>query len=331
MLSSLQPLMWHVLPVVARPMEALLGVFCILSAIALYPAEEKQVQSKFEDFWIRVDDRKNLARSRNTKFMQSIASLETSFLDRLFGRSLISLRAISMSFSLSVAIMSGLYSIVLLRGNLNENSEQEFLPAVAVFGCSFGLGLASVFMQKRLIITGSAVVVALTFTFGIVWFIELMPKGNEDIAWTVIAASLGSLLCDAAFIALTRKLISRAAQVTSLSKILIIVFGNLTLAILLLSPILLRPISLVFFVVAITNVLDVALAGLFFLLSAVLLIHRVLWPLFTRTLFKMQDIGTKGRRAILTAVGVALLSTSVFSGKFPELLNDITKIFVGSG
>jgi glucose-6-phosphate isomerase len=40
----------------------------------------------------------------------------------------------------------------------------------------------------------------------------------------------------------------------------------------------------------------------------------------------MTDIGTKGRRAILTAVGIALLSTSVFGGKFPGLLKDIAKI-----
>jgi glucose-6-phosphate isomerase len=43
----------------------------------------------------------------------------------------------------------------------------------------------------------------------------------------------------------------------------------------------------------------------------------------------MADIGTKGRRAILTAVGLALLSASVFGGKFPEFLKEFVKIFGG--
>jgi hypothetical protein len=49
------------------------------------------------------------------------------------------------------------------------------------------------------------------------------------------------------------------------------------------------------------------------------------WP----HLFRMQDIGTKGRRVILTAVGIALLSASVVGGKFPELLKHILKSFGG--
>jgi hypothetical protein len=43
----------------------------------------------------------------------------------------------------------------------------------------------------------------------------------------------------------------------------------------------------------------------------------------------MQDIGTKGRRAILTAVGIALLSTSVFNGKMPDLLKEVIKALGG--
>ena len=56
--------------------------------------------------------------------------------------------------------------------------------------------------------------------------------------------------------------------------------------------------------------------------SMILLVHRLVWPVLSRTLFRMTDIGTKGRRSILVAVGSALLSASVFGGKFPELLKD---------
>ncbi len=61
---------------------------------------------------------------------------------------------------------------------------------------------------------------------------------------------------------------------------------------------------------------------LFVLLALVLLIHRAIWPLLTRTLFRMADIGTKGRRAILTTVGLALLAAGI-SGKVPELVQKL--------
>ena len=82
-------------------------------------------------------------------------------------------------------------------------------------------------------------------------------------------------------------------------------------------------------VIAICNAVDAVFALLFVFLAALLLVHRLLWPLLTRTLFRMTDIGTKGRRTILTAIGVTLLSASVFGGKLPELLKEVVKIFGG--
>jgi hypothetical protein len=50
-------------------------------------------------------------------------------------------------------------------------------------------------------------------------------------------------------------------------------------------------------------------------------------PLRSRTLFKMQANGTKGRRAILALFRAALLGTSMFGGRFPELLKELVKRF----
>jgi hypothetical protein len=83
------------------------------------------------------------------------------------------------------------------------------------------------------------------------------------------------------------------------------------------------------YIVALTNIFDALLAFLFVCLAILLLIHRATWPLLNRTLFRMADIGTKGRRAILTAVGTALLSTSVFHDKIPDLLKEIIRALGG--
>jgi hypothetical protein len=48
--------MWYVLHLIARPFEVLIGLFCLVTAILLYPNQEGKIQSKLEDFWIRLDD-----------------------------------------------------------------------------------------------------------------------------------------------------------------------------------------------------------------------------------------------------------------------------------
>ena len=136
-------------------------------------------------------------------------------------------------------------------------------------------------------------------------------------------------VCDVVFIAITRKVLRKASVTNRSSTIVVLVLSNVVLAVLLVLPYLIERLNLIppnrfnllwFPLLGLTNIFDVALALLFALLAILLLIHRLLWPLLTRTLFRMQDIGTKGRRAILAIVGSALLGTSVFGGKFPELL-----------
>ena len=80
--------------------------------------------------------------------------------------------------------------------------------------------------------------------------------------------------------------------------------------------------------VSMSGLLNVGLLLLFAVLAAFLLVHHLLWPLLTRTLFKMADVGTKGRRAILTTVGLALLAAGI-SGKVPELVQKLIEKFGG--
>jgi hypothetical protein len=95
--------MWHFIHYIVRPTEALLGVFCVGTAILLYPNQEGKIQSKCEDFWIRADDFQTIALSRHTAFMQQVAILESGWLDKCFGGKLLSLRSFVASGSFSLA------------------------------------------------------------------------------------------------------------------------------------------------------------------------------------------------------------------------------------
>jgi len=337
--------MWHVVHLIARPIEALLGVFCVLSAIVLYPNEEGTIQSKFEDFWIRVDDFQNLALTRHAAFMTGVAKLETQFLNRLFGHNLVSSQSIGVSFSLSLLTFSILGLATLSYASKEEDIRSMFLKFyLSLVLVSLVVGLTSILVRgrqnARRIVIASAIILV---PFFILKFNPNSDPARAEVSANILYLAVGGFACDVAFIALTRRFVLWAGEMTSTLRVTGTIVLNVFLALCLMAPLLLsfinalshRSLSALFTrwfgildAIALTNVFDVALALLFVLLATLLLIHRALWPLLTRTLFRMADIGTKGRRAILTTVGLALLAAGI-SGKVPEVLQKIIDKFGG--
>jgi hypothetical protein len=170
----------------------------------------------------------------------------------------------------------------------------------------------------------------------------LAPGATYGAGIAFFSIFVGGFCCDAAFVAITRRVVQWAGEMTRSWKVIAILLLNVVLAIFLVGPAFvwsdprifqylrkdMRAV-LVISTISMTNMIDGAFALLFVFLALILLLHRTLWPLLTRTLFRMTDIGTKGRRSILVVIGVALLSASVFGGKLPELLKDLVKGFGG--
>lgn len=343
--------MWHVLHLIARPVEVLLGVFCVVTATLLYPGEDGKIQSLLEDLWVEVDEFKNLALSRHTAFMSRVARLETKILDLLFGQKLFSEQSIAVSFSVSVVSASyvsyqmgkAFEALGELGGSMmaqqvvspattfkQEIYDHRYLVALAFLGVAFGVVAIALRKSKPFVRRGVlACVMVLVVLTGYL--------GNEEPLLYVLVVIPG-FICDTFFIAVTRALLRWAGSMKSTLQIAVLIIADISLALLLVSPYFLQygdskhvDMGYAFLAIGIaySNVLDVALAAIFFLLCFLLLLHIACWPLLTRTLFRMQDIGTKGRRAILTAVGITLLGTSVFGGKFPELLAKVIEKFGG--
>ncbi|MFI5070333.1 MAG: hypothetical protein ACHP8A_05535 [Terriglobales bacterium] len=343
--------MWHVLHLIARPIEALLGLFCILTAIVLYPDEEGRIQSKLEDFWIRVDDFKNLALSRHAAFMTGVAKFETRFLDRVFGEKLFSIRAATVSLGCSITSL-GVVGFLHRHEAFSAKSYDFFN-----FRQSLGLVCIGIYafvamsLRRKRRMLWFVVLCLVLLVPGWILIIGNAPIRNPSVSnrisgfelyivYDFIISSLGVLgfVCDVVFIAVTRRVLRKASVTNRASTILVLVLSNVVLAALLVGPYLIERLNLIppdrlnllwFPLLGLTNMFDVALALLFALLAVLLLLHRAIWPLLTRTLFRMTDIGTKGRRAILTTVGIALLGTSVFGGKFPELVAKLIEKFGG--
>lgn len=320
--------MWHVLHLIALPAAFLLGVFCVLTAIVLYPSEEGTVQSKFEDFWIRVDDYQQRALSRHTAFMAEVAQLETRLLDRVFGHKLFSFQSVGVSACLSLAAV--FVGLCVLFGT---NFGVELLEYILAFIVG-PLAVALAFM----LVTNPLVrvilfVLALGFWWGL-WFYGLELRGTNLGDWMSESKDtsiilVGGFLCDVAFIAATRRLIRMAGQMTRFFNVAGAITLTIVLALSLVSPIFIwatRESSNLLdyaLLIAFSNMVDALLASFFVLLALLFLIHRALWPVLTRSIFRVQDIGTKGRRGILVTVGFALLGWSGI--RFPELVRELLK------
>jgi hypothetical protein len=248
-------------------------------------------------------------------------------------------------------VVSALLTL-LLAGVILEDSEiLDMLSVPLVLGLLIALCLLIAHISlphTHWFRTASLVTACVVVLSGGVWLVIITPV-FDLVASMALSFLVCSFLCDVVFIATTRRMLRWAGEMTRTPKVVGVLGLNLALAIALIFP-LLFPSALSsaipyghsdawggiwFFIdpfiaaIAASNLFNCLFAILFVILAAVLLVHRAIWPLLTRTLFRMTDIGTKGRRAILTAVGLALLSASVFGDKAPDLFKDLMKIFGG--
>ena len=337
--------MWHLFHFVVRPAEAFLGAFCVLTAIVLYPGEEGKIQSKFEDFWIRVDDFKDLALTRHAAFMTGVAKLETRLLDRVFGEKIFSARAIGAS---AFCTLSSIALFIIFDPHLTLHSmraKRDFAAFLVMLVC-IGTSIFSVQFKART----RAFISGLGLLFLVPILRDLLHVGAtpQSLAFLISGvgiAILSGFIGDVVFIACTRRIFRWAGQMQSSLKVLVAVGSSFLLAVILVSPPMLaeavfamgghadkteEDFALMFSsAAALANFFDAILAFLFVFLALMLLIHRLFWPFLNRSLFRLTDIGTKGRRAILTAVGVSLLSASIFHDKIPDLLKEVIKAFGG--
>jgi hypothetical protein len=84
-----------------RGSALVLGALLLYIAVFLYENEEREIESKLEAFWVRVDDAAQGAVSRQLAIAQEFAQLGSRVMDGFFGSSLISVRIVVLSAFLS--------------------------------------------------------------------------------------------------------------------------------------------------------------------------------------------------------------------------------------
>lgn len=101
------------------------GMFFLYASILLYEDEHGRIQNTLERWWARLDDARYTAVSRQVAFTHEIASVENRALERLFGKSLFSFRALAVSNSFSLASLGFVALLSLLFLSLNRHARSD--------------------------------------------------------------------------------------------------------------------------------------------------------------------------------------------------------------
>lgn len=298
-----------------------LGWILICGAIflwLLYEDEEGRIHSKFQDWWIRLDDRRKASRSHMLPFIQEVAGSTRRWSDRLFGRRLFSLRFVFVSIYLSIASFFllaaislplvpkrpasvsvqgalSLFIVVILFASVPALTDSKIVlgiwwlvNAIIVLKITDFLlfvskvrsvGLAARGMGYTALFFGTSLFVDLLYITLARWILRWISK--EDSAWGISLA-----LC-VNFLALGGSIIGPISLGLEVSK-----YAAMAGAMIVFSFVL--------------NVIDVlaSLAG--FLVALTLLVHRFFWSVIQRPLYAIQRYRLLTRRKLLFWAGIVL-------------------------
>jgi len=324
------------------------------------------MQSILEDLWTKIDDRQEHVLSLHAAYMQQVAKSVSRGFDLLFGHKLFSFRFLGVSISYSVSSVALAFILAFFYGApvAEVAYPSENLPAFALPGCILLVYLVIgtipvLFPGFRFIKTWFLFILASACLFWVLCFgppLSSLSRELKDLASSGFPALVACFGCDMLFIATTRQCLRWAGEMRQSYKIVVLVLLNIVFgAGLVLAPFIwalktsvgemfsdeiglailgrasfaghehVLPLHVVLAVSA-SNMIDLLVASVFVLLAALLLIHRVLWPLLNRSIFRFQEIGTKGRRAILVSAGLMLVGAGA-SDTALEWVKKVSEIF----
>lgn len=296
-----------------------LGVLCIAAVLFLYEDEEGRIQSKVEDWWIRLSDGRDASRPWATTFMRGVAGLTEQGFDRVFGRRLLSARAVGVSICLS---LSSLF-LVLIYGVTFIHSPQARQVGASEPWMLFGLftifGLIpALFKDRWVYLAWWGLIFCALIGIGrfVIFAYERSPRLVTLGVVYLVLAFAASLAVDVFYIALTRETLRRVA-VADLFRGLILWIGASLVAIIIALWLPLKvgvdvltyapgP-GLAIMLSFMLNSLDLVVASAAVILALLLLAHRPLWWVAQRALYPVARYEVIKKKWPLFALGTALL------------------------
>ena len=299
------------------------GLLILYVAIFLYEDEEGRFQNRLEVWWIKVRYGRDRALSIAAEIFAFSAKAASQLFDKVFGPRLLSLRAVSVSLCLSMASFNLFAPLLSIfgYGAPGQSNTSALWSGVCFLAFAFGRCLFDTKWMSRL--WNIVLILVLAQNFGEI-FVGVVLRMGLHAALRFITF-LGMLLTlsfafDLLFLGLTRWMIRRTSVMTKLPYMIGFLLLNILLALaLIFAPVVIlvksmpdehHPslLSLAAIAVIPLNSVDVVLCLFVFFVLVLFVIHRLLWPLFERPLYAIARYGLIKRKALLWAVGLALVA-----------------------
>jgi len=299
-----------------------LGAIFVYCAF-LYEDEDARLQSRLEDWWVALDDRKHAALTRQAVFVREIARLAVRFLDRLLGYEILSLRAVSVSICFSVGGASLIDAFFILHG---ERGRFEWeLVAISFVLCVLFLVAGSLPAIKAPLFWLPIVAAALFVAYNTALLILLYSVSRYEPFETLQGIQLLSLplsvLSDFYVIVVTRRVLRRVMSVSSVWEGLeFFSLALMALAVVVVVPYRLSSLLSLHFLMllALMNVWSALLLCGPVIVAVLMLIHRLVWPTVLRPLYAAQRFRLAQRKKLLAWMGVVFV-TSAFGPSAPKI------------
>jgi len=303
-----------------------LGWVFVYAALFLHKDEEGRIQNSVEEWWMGLRNKQNAARSWAPTFMREVARLTGQGFDLLFGRRLLSLRVVGVSFCLSIAsfFLFGLLASALIHSPPVHLARNAFLYFL-LFGA---LALTPAFLEndRLLRLLWWITVVVVLLTIGKIGFAVYAIRGGMAtllfVTYLLLVFGI-SFACDISFIALTRWILRRVSRIDHVHEILMTILCNLLiLLILLVVPILIGARVLHYWPGAglaiaasfALNSIDFVVGFAALTLALLLLLHRLVWTMVERPLYAIQRFAPIKNKRLLWRTGIALVVLPTHTG-----------------
>ncbi len=306
----------------------LVAVGAILLGLTLlcYEDEEKRIQSRIEEYWIRLSYVERPAYESHDRLAKHILAISNHILNLLFGPRYFSWQFISTSVSISSIA-------ALLLPLLSEISEMRWLNACIVVASTGTLVLLAGAgtrggWHSRLTAIASLPILLLCTAF--ISYRE-WPAPNWDFKQAfyysgayLILAVIASLAGDIAAIWVFRKISAR--EFKGWFGVWFGILGSIVAAL----SMLVVPVVIVFlclvvlrgfggvifgatflFELVVMDVADFLLIGATFTIAATIAIHHLVWPFVLRTLYSVQRMGFSRIRVAAWSLGLALVGCGI--------------------
>jgi hypothetical protein len=309
------------------------GLSLVYLGAFIYEGEQKNLQNRLEDLWLKVDDLNAAGLKKRAAFMVVVAQMTTSCFDAVFGPSLISLVCFGASMAYALAYACLLFAVLRFAGVSHVVGPAPSVALQAAWGLLFlllgNLRLLAPRLarfQFWLTLGAFGIVIALyrhnlrLFSGGSIGSTSL-TEATTSAQWIVYVGGIGiTIIFVIAFIAVTRWLVRWSARSVSFVRISTLMIVNLLLAFgIMVAPgallfATLKPLSpwpLMWAMVMVGNSLIALVALAFFFFAVLMLVHQLFWPLLSRPLYFVANERLLTHRKALISTGLALMGAAV--------------------